>query len=112
MFKAWEGFKGDAWKNSINVRSFIQENYNPYEGDDSFLEGATEASTKLWTKLTEMFKVELKKGIYDAETKIPSAVDAYGAGYIEKARLVVHEYGGLLPCGNSHISSRHRQRCN
>ena len=48
------------------------------------LEGATEASTKLWTKLTEMFKVELKKGIYDAETKIPSAVDAYGAGYIEK----------------------------
>ena len=84
MFKAWEGFKGDAWKNSINVRSFIQENYNPYEGDDSFLEGATEASTKLWTKLTEMFKVEIKKGIYDAETKIPSAVDAYGAGYIEK----------------------------
>ncbi len=82
--KAWESFKGDAWKKSINVRNFIQENYNPYEGDDSFLEGATEASTKLWEKLSEMFKEERTKGIYDAETKTPSAVDAYGAGYIEK----------------------------
>lgn len=82
--KAWESFKGDAWKKSINVRNFIQENYNPYEGDDSFLEGATEASTKLWEKLSEMFKEERAKGVYDAETKTPSAVDAYGAGYIEK----------------------------
>ncbi len=82
--KAWESFKGDAWKKSINVRNFIQENYNPYEGDDSFLEGATEASTKLWEKLSDMFKEERAKGVYDAETKTPSAVDAYGAGYIEK----------------------------
>ena len=82
--KAWESFKGDAWKNSINLRSFIQENYIPYEGDDTFLEGATEASTQLWSQLTGMFKEELAKGIYDAETKIPSAVDAYGAGYINK----------------------------
>lgn len=82
--KAWEGFKGTAWKDSINVRAFIQENYAPYHGDDTFLEGATEASTKLWEQLTEMFKEERAKGIYDAETKTPSAIDAYGAGYINK----------------------------
>ncbi len=82
--KAWEGFKGTAWKDSINVRAFIQENYAPYHGDDMFLEGATEASTKLWEQLTEMFKEERANGIYDAEIKTPSAIDAYGAGYINK----------------------------
>ncbi len=82
--KAWEGFKGTAWRDSINVRAFIQENYAPYHGDDTFLEGATEASTKLWEQLTEMFKEERANGIYDAETKTPSAIDAYGAGYINK----------------------------
>ena len=82
--KAWESFKGNAWRNSINLRAFIQENYTPYEGDDTFLEGATEASTKLWSQLTGMFKDEIAKGIYDAEIKTPSAVDAYGAGYINK----------------------------
>ncbi len=82
--KAWESFKGNAWRNSINLRAFIQENYTPYEGDDTFLEGATEASTQLWSQLTGMFKDEIAKGIYDAETKTPSAVDAYGAGYINK----------------------------
>jgi formate C-acetyltransferase len=82
--KAWESFKGNSWKNSINLRLFIQENYTPYEGDDTFLEGATDASTQLWTQLTGMFKDEIAKGIYDAETKIPSAVDAYGSGYINK----------------------------
>ena len=82
--KAWESFKGNAWRNSINLRAFIQENYTPYEGDDTFLEGATEASTQLWSQLKEKFKIERKNGIYDAETKIPSQIDAYGAGYIDK----------------------------
>ena len=82
--KAWSGFEGNSWKTSINVRNFIQKNYTPYEGDESFLEGPTEASLSLWDKLTKMFEVEREKGIYDAETKIPSTIDAYGAGYIEK----------------------------
>lgn len=82
--KAWENFVDGGWQKDINVRDFIQSNYKPYEGDDSFLVGATEASTKLWAKLGEMFKVEREKGIYDAETKTPSTVDAYGPGYIEK----------------------------
>lgn len=84
MFEQWQGFKGDLWKKEINVRDFIQNNYTPYTGDDSFLAEPTEATKKLWDKLTEMFKEEQEKGVYDAETKTPSALDAYGPGYIDK----------------------------
>lgn len=87
--KYWNGFVGELWKNEINVRDFIQCNYTPYIGDDSFLEGATENTKKVWNKLTEMFKVEREKGIYDAETKIPQAIDAYGPGYIDKDAEVI-----------------------
>ncbi len=84
MLKQWAGFTGDLWKKEINVRDFIQNNYTPYEGDDSFLTDATDATKKLWDKLTEMFKEEQAKGVYDVETKTPSALDAYGPGYIDK----------------------------
>lgn len=87
--KYWNGFIGELWKNEINVRDFIQCNYTPYTGDDSFLEDATENTKKIWNKLTEMFKVEREKGIYDAETKIPQAIDAYGPGYIDKDAEVI-----------------------
>ncbi|WP_294726264.1 formate C-acetyltransferase [uncultured Fusobacterium sp.] len=87
--KYWNGFVGELWKNEINVRDFIQCNYTPYTGDDSFLEGATENTKKVWNKLTEMFKVEREKGIYEAETKIPQAIDAYGPGYIDKDAEVI-----------------------
>ena len=82
--KYWNGFKGDLWQREINVRDFIQCNYTPYEGDESFLVKSTENTKKVWDKLTEMFKEERAKGIYDAETKKPQAIDAYGPGYIEK----------------------------
>lgn len=85
----WNSFVGELWKNEINVRDFIQCNYTPYTGDDSFLEDATENTKKVWNKLTEMFKVEREKGIYDAETKIPQAIDAYGPGYIDKDAEVI-----------------------
>ena len=84
MFKEWQGFKGESWKKEINVRDFIQDNYEPYFGDDSFLEGATDASTKLWGKLSEMFEVEKEKGIYEVDTKTPSKINAFGPGYIDK----------------------------
>lgn len=87
--KYWNGFVGELWKNEINVRDFIQCNYTPYTGDDSFLEDAAENTKKVWNKLTEMFKVEREKGIYDAETKIPQAIDAYGPGYIDKDAEVI-----------------------
>jgi formate C-acetyltransferase len=82
--KAWEGFVGEEWKKEIDVRAFIQDNYLPYEGDESFLEEATEASKTLWNKIMEMVKIEREKGVYDAETKLPSGIDVYGAGYIDK----------------------------
>lgn len=77
-------FKGEYWKDEIDVRDFIQENYTPYTGDDKFLKPATEKTKKVWDKLTEMFKEEREKGVYDAETKLPQALDTYGAGYIDK----------------------------
>lgn len=86
---SWNGFKGNLWKKEINVRDFIQSNYIPYEGDDSFLVNSTEKTKKVWDKLTEMFKVERAKGVYDAETKMPQAIDAYGPGYIDKDSEVV-----------------------
>ena len=85
----WNNFKGELWKDEINVRDFIQCNYTPYTGDDSFLETSTENTKKVWNKLTEMFKIERQRGIYEAETKIPQAIDAYKAGYIDKDAEVI-----------------------
>ena len=85
----WNGFKGQLWKREINVRDFIQENYTPYHGDDSFLVGTTERTKKVWNKLTEMFKEERKNGVYDAETKLPQSITTYGPGYIDKDSEVV-----------------------
>jgi formate C-acetyltransferase len=87
--EAWKGFKGEVWKREVNVRDFIQNNYTPYVGDESFLESSTEKTKKIWNKLTEMFKEELKKGVYDAEPKKPQSIDTYGAGYIDKENEVI-----------------------
>lgn len=87
--ESWKGFKGDIWRNEINVRDFIMNNYTPYEGDDSFLVSSTERTRKVWNKLTEMFKVEQAKGVYDAETKYPQEIDTYGPGYIDKDNEVI-----------------------
>ena len=80
----WSDFKGNLWKKEINVRDFIQNNYTPYTGDESFLAGATESTKAVWSKLTEMFKEEIAKGVYDAETRYPQSIDTYGPGYISK----------------------------
>ena len=84
-----EGFDGYIWKREINVRDFIQHNYTPYTGDESFLVGPTAKTTAVWNKLTEMFKVEREKGVYDAETTLPQSLDTYGAGYIDKDNEVI-----------------------
>ena len=85
----WAQFKGEIWKREINVRDFIQNNYKPYEGDDSFLKDSSDKTKKVWDKLTEMFKVEREKGVYDAETKYPQGIDTYGPGYIDKENEVI-----------------------
>ncbi|CAM3175271.1 formate C-acetyltransferase [Streptobacillus ratti] len=82
--EAWRGFKEGNWMKEINISEFIQLNYTEYTGDDSFLEGPTEATTELWNKLKPKLAIEREKGIYNAETKIPSQIDAYGPGYIDK----------------------------
>lgn len=78
------GFKPGVWQKEINVSDFIKNNYTEYTGDETFLAGPTEATDQLWAQLSEMFKVEREKGIHNAETKKPSQIDAYGAGYINK----------------------------
>ena len=83
------GFKGYLWKEEINVRDFIQHNYTPYEGDDSFLVGSTEKTRKVWNKLTELFVIEREKGVVDAETRFPQSIDTYGPGYIDKENEVI-----------------------
>lgn len=85
----WAQFKGEIWKREINVRDFIQHNYKPYSGDDTFLAASSEKTKKVWDKLTEMFKVEREKGVYDAETKLPQGIDTYGPGYIDKEHEVI-----------------------
>ncbi len=87
--KKWDSFSGDVWKREVDVRNFIQNNYTPYEGDDTFLVESTERTKKIWSKLTQMFEVERAKGVYDAETKYPSSIDVYGPGYIDKENEVI-----------------------
>ena len=88
-YDSWAGFKGEQWRKEINVRNFIQHNYTPYTGDDSFLKPSSEKTRKVWNKLTEMFKVEREKGVYDTETKLPQSITTYGPGYIDRDNEVV-----------------------
>lgn len=82
-YAGWAGFKGEAWKNAIDVRDFIQQNYTPYEGDKSFLSGPTDKTKTLWKKLDEKYlSVERKKRVYDVDTETPADVDAFPPGYI------------------------------
>ncbi|MFI3314323.1 MAG: formate C-acetyltransferase [Rikenellaceae bacterium] len=87
--EAWKSFQEGEWNHEVNVRNFIQRNYTPYTGEGDFLAPSTDKTKAVWNKLTEMFKVEREKGVYDTETKIPSAIDAYGAGYIDKDNEVI-----------------------
>ena len=81
--EAWEGFDGRIWKIEVNKRDFIQKNYRPYDGDESFLQDATEATKKLWSDVMTLQKEERAKGgVLDMETKVVSTLTSYGAGYI------------------------------
>ena len=85
-FEQWKNFKKGDWKSEINVRDFIQTNYTPYEGDDSFLAGPTEKTKKLWNEVLELYKKEhnSKGGVLDIDTKTISTITAHNAGYIDK----------------------------
>ena len=85
-FKQWEGFEKGDWQREINVRDFIQRNYTPYEGDESFLTGPTEKTKKLWDEVLELYKKEhnAEGGVLDIDTKTISTVSSHEAGYIDK----------------------------
>jgi formate C-acetyltransferase len=84
----WQGFHPGLWEKEINVRDFIQQNYTPYDGDDSFLEPATERTTKIWNHLKELFVEERKKGVLDVSL-IPSSITAHGPGYIDREGEII-----------------------
>ena len=95
-FSQWEGFKGNRWKEKIDVRNFISMNYTPYDGDASFLEEPTEATNKLWGKLQELQKEERAKGgVLDMETEVVTSLTAYGPGYIDKDLKDLEKVVGL-----------------
>ena len=95
-FEQWEGFEGRIWKEEVNVRDFIQKNYTPYDGDESFLAGPTEATDKLWGALQKLQKAERAKGgVLDMETEVVSGLTAYGPGYIDESLKEFEQIVGL-----------------
>lgn len=101
-------FKGEKWKNNIDVEDFILQNYTEYTGDESFLEGPTDKTKKVWSKCEELLKKELEKGVLDVETNILSGIDTFAPGYIDKEnevifglqtdaplKRIVNPYGGM-----------------
>lgn len=89
MFKQWDGFKGELWKEHIDVRDFIQKNYTLYEGDDSFLVGKTDKTNKVWDKAHALIVEEIKKGIIDVETNEISGIDNFAPGYIDRENEII-----------------------
>lgn len=113
--EAWKGFKAGAWQNEINTRDFIQTNYTPYEGDESFLAGPTEATTKLWAQVMEGIKQENSTHApVDFDTNNPSTITSHPAGYIDQSlekivglqtdkplKRAIHPFGGIRMIQNS-----------
>ena len=96
MREEWRNFRGNRWTDEIDVRAFIQDNYTPYDGDESFLEGPTEATEALWNRVQELQKEERRKGgVLSCETEVVSGLTAYGPGYIDPARKDQEKIVGL-----------------
>ncbi len=95
-FEQWNGFEGRLWREEINVRDFIQKNYTPYDGDESFLEPATEATDRLWGELQQLQKQERAKGgVLDMDTDIVSSLTSHGPGYIKEELKELEKIVGL-----------------
>ena len=104
----WNNFKGETWKNEINVSNFIDENYTEYTGDDSFLANISEKTDAVWTKCQKLLRKEMEKGLLDVELKRISGINSFKPGYIDKKnetvvglqtdkplKRIVNVYGGL-----------------
>jgi formate C-acetyltransferase len=86
--EAWHGFRLGVWQNEINIRDFIQQNYTPYDGDDSFLASVTERTRSIWNRLQDLFKEERKKGVLEI-SQIPSSITSHAPGYIDRNKEVI-----------------------
>ena len=96
MREAWRGFTGNKWTDDINVRDFIQNNYTPYDGDESFLAGPTAATQTLWDEVQALQKEERRRGgVLDCETEVVSGLTAYGPGYIDSEKKDLEKIVGL-----------------
>ncbi len=96
MREQWRGFKGNKWTDEVDLRDFIQNNYTMYEGDESFLADATEATDKLWGRLQELQKAERENGgVLECETEVVSSLTAYGPGYIDESMKDLEKVVGL-----------------
>ena len=96
MFEQWTGFKGNKWQEEVNVRDFIQNNYEPYDGDEVFLADPTEATNTLWDALQKLQKEERAKGgVLDMETEVVSSLTSYGPGYIDENLKDLEQIVGL-----------------
>src|SRR5690242_62188 len=84
----WRGFRSGLWQKQIDVRDFIQRNYEPYEGDESFLTAATERTRTIWSRLNELFVEERRKGVLDV-SQIPSSITAHAPGYIDRENEII-----------------------
>ena len=94
--KAWSGFKGTIWKESVDVQDFIAKNYTEYTGDESFLEGATEETKELWNKITQLKEEEIKRGgVLDVDTNVVSRITSHEAGYIIQDNPELEQIVGL-----------------
>ena len=95
-FEQWNGFEGRLWKEEVNVRDFIQNNYTQYDGDEEFLAEPTDATNRLWGKLQDLQKAErAKNGVLDMETEIVTSLTAYGPGYIDEELKDLEQVVGL-----------------
>lgn len=110
MRQEWYDFNVGSWTTDVNVRSFIQHNYTPYEGDGSFLAGPTKRTTALWNQVLELMKIETQKGIIDAETEKPSTITTFGPGYLDKDNEIIVGFQtdkplkrGIMPNGGVRV---------
>ncbi len=110
MREQWYDFEGGSWTLDVNVRSFIQHNYTPYEGDDSFLLGPTEKTSALWQEVLKLMKEEAKTGILEVETERPSTITTFGPGYVNKDLEVIVGFQtdkplkrGIMPNGGIRV---------
>ena len=86
----WNGFVGGKWQKEVNVRDFIQKNYTPYEGDDSFLADPTQNTKDLWQQVLDLSKLEREKGgVVDMDTKVVSTLTSHQAGYLDKSKETI-----------------------